>query len=82
MLIASELKYPYGVSNGTVYRDACIQNPTQPIYDEKGKYVERNVYFYDNPVSLQNENIGSARNRNIRFTGTMVYRPFEDLMLK
>lgn len=82
MLIASELKYPYGVSNGTVYRDACIQNPTQPIYDENGKYVERNVYFYDNPVSLQNENIGSARNRNIRFTGTMVYRPFEDLMLK
>ena len=82
MLIASELKYPYGVSNGTVYRDACIQNPTQPIYDENGKYVERNVYFYDNPVSLQNENIGSARNRNIRFTGTMVYRPFEDLILK
>lgn len=82
MLIASERKHPYGVSYGTVYRDACIQNPTQPVYDENGNYVERNVYFYDNPVSLQNENVGSARDRNIRFTGTMVFRPFEDLSFK
>lgn len=82
ILIANELKHPYGVSYGTVYRDACIQNPTQPIYNPDGTYLERNVYFYDNPVSLQNENIGSSRSRNIRFTGTMLYRPIEDLALK
>lgn len=82
ILIANERKRPYGVNYGTVYRDACIQNPTQPIYNPDGTYLERNVYFYDNPVSLQNENVGSSRSRNIRFTGTMVYRPYEDLSLK
>lgn len=73
-IIANESQYPYGYSPGTTYRDACIQNPTQPIYNDDGSYVERQVYFYDNPVSLQQENIGSSRNRNVRFTGTMIYR--------
>ncbi len=82
ILIANERKSPYGVNYGTVYRNACIHNPTQPIYDENGNYIERNVYFYDNPVSLQNESIGSSRSRNLRFTGTLVYRPFEDLSVK
>ncbi len=38
-----------------VYRQACIPNPTQPVYDENGKYVERDVYFYNNPVTAINE---------------------------
>ena len=81
-IIANESQYPYGYSPGTTYRDACIQNPTQPIYNDDGSYVERQVYFYDNPVSLQQENIGSSRNRNVRFTGTMIYRPIEELSFK
>lgn len=81
-IIANERKSPYGPSIGSVYRNACIQNPTQPIYDESGTYVERPVYFYDNPVSLLNEANGMSRSRNIRFTGTMIYRPIEELSFK
>ena len=81
-IIANERKSPYGVSAGTVYRYACIQNPTQPVYDENGDYIERDVYFYDNPVSLQKETSGISRSRNIRFTGSAIYRPIEELTLK
>lgn len=81
-IIGNERKSPYGFSVGTVYRYACIQNPTQPIYDENGDYVERSVYFYDNPVSLINETEGVARYRNIRFTGSMIFRPIEELTIK
>jgi len=65
-----------------VYRHACIQNPTQPVYDENGDYVERSVYFYNNPVSLLNEREAEYRNRNLRFTGTMELRPVKNLSLK
>ncbi len=65
-----------------IYRLACIQNPTQAVYDENGDYVERDVYFYDNPVSYINERIGTTRTRNIRFTGSMEFRPIESLSIK
>ena len=68
--------------NTNVYRYACIQNPTQPIYDEEGNYVERQVYFYDNPISLLNETEGMTRSRNVRFTGSLAYKPTSDLTLK
>jgi TonB-linked SusC/RagA family outer membrane protein len=68
--------------NSSVYRYATIQNPTQPVYDEQGNYVERAVYFYDNPVSLLNETIGMSRSRNLRFTGSMEFRPVENLAIK
>ncbi len=68
--------------NSNVYRYACIQNPTQPIYNEDGSYVERDVYFYDNPVSLLNETQGMTRSRNVRFTGSVTYKPYSDLTLK
>ncbi len=81
-IIANESKSPYGYNVGSAYRNACIQNPTQPIYHENGDYVERSVYFYDNPVSLQQEANGVNRKRNIRFTGSVVYRPIEELSFK
>ena len=80
-IIAGERNTPAGF-NTNVYRYACIQNPTQPIYDEEGKYVERQVYFYDNPVSILNETIGMTRSRNVRFTGSLEYKPYSDLTLK
>lgn len=64
------------------YRQACIQNPTQPIYDENGDYVERPVYFYNNPVTELNERDAEFRQRNIRFTGSAEYRPIKSLSLK
>ena len=81
-VMAYESKSPYGYNVGSAYRNACIQNPTQPIYNENGTYVERPVYFYDNPVSLQQETNGMSRRRNIRFTGSMIYRPIEELSFK
>jgi len=82
-LIANERKSNAGIGfNYNVYRMACIQNPTQPIYDENGDYVERNVYFYDNPISALEENTGTRRNRNVRFTGRLEYRPIQDLIIK
>lgn len=80
-MIANEVETTPGF-NSSVYRYACIQNPTQPIYDENGDYVERSVYLYDNPISLLNETIGMTRSRNIRFTGSMEYKPYEDLSIK
>ena len=80
-MIANESTSGVGF-NTNVYRYACIQNPTQPIYNEDGSYVERDVYFYDNPVSLLNEVDGVNQNRNVRFTGSLTYRPYEDLTLK
>lgn len=68
--------------NSSVYRYATIQNPTQPIYDEQGDYVERPVYFYDNPVSILNETEGMTRSRNLRFTGSVEFRPIENLAIK
>lgn len=65
-----------------IYRQACIQNPTQPVYDENGNYVERKVYFYDNPVSYLNERIGMSRSRNLMATGIIEFKPFEALTLK
>ncbi len=65
-----------------VYRQACIQNPTQPVYDSNGDYLERNIYFYNNPVPLLDEREAEYRNRNIRFTGTMDFRPIDGLSIK
>ncbi|WP_280743845.1 MULTISPECIES: TonB-dependent receptor [unclassified Parabacteroides] len=80
-LIANEQVRSLDFEKG-VYRQACIQNPTQPVYNDDGTYMERNVYFYDNPVSLLNEKLGEVRSRNIRFTGSMEFRPIESLALK
>lgn len=83
--IANERK-AYTASNTglfeDVYRQSSIQNPTQHIYDENGDYIERDVYFYTNPVSLLNEREGEYRNRNLRFTGSLEYRPISSLSLK
>lgn len=80
-IIADERNTGPGFNNN-VYRYATIQNPTQGIYNEDDTYVERPVYFYDNPVSLLNETIGMTRSRNIRFTGSMEIRPIDNFALK
>lgn len=80
-LIAGERNSDSNFSS-IVYRHACIQNPTQPVYDEKGNYVERPVYFYNNPVSEINETERMSRSRNLRFVGSMEYKPIESIALK
>ena len=80
-IIANEKKEGPAFDSG-IYRHACIQNPTQPIYQEDGSYVERPVYVYDNPVSLINERIGDVRYRNLRFTGSVQFNPIEGINLR
>ncbi len=81
-MIANEEKTDMPNNYDYIYRMACIQNPTQPVYDEDGNYVERKVYFYDNPVSYLNERIGMTRSRNLRATGGLEFKPTDALTFK
>ena len=81
-IIASEKNTDMPNNWSYIYRMACVQNPTQAVYDESGNYVERAIYNYDNPISYLYERIGMSRTRNIRFTGSMEFRPTEGLSLK
>ncbi|MNQ51017.1 Vitamin B12 transporter BtuB [compost metagenome] len=55
-----------------IYRQAIIRNPTEPIQQD-GKWFERDVYFYDNPVGYIEETTGENRYRNVRFDGSLKY---------
>lgn len=68
--------------NTYAYRQALIHNPTEPIKDEEGNWFERDLYFYDNPVSYICETIGEMKRKNIRFNGGLTFRPVESLILK
>ncbi len=65
-----------------VYRQACIHSPLEPVYDEDGMYTKRDIYFYQNPVSMINERLGMIRRRSVRFNGVAEYKPFEQLTFK
>lgn len=69
-------------SPGYVYRQACIHSPLEPAYDADGVYTKRNIYFYQNPISIMNEQTGMYRNRNVRFNGIAEFTPVEALTLK
>ncbi len=68
--------------NTYAYRQALIHNPTEPVKDENGEWFERDIYFYDNPVSYIRETIGEMKRKNMRFTGSLSYKPIESLTLK
>jgi len=71
-----------GGADGYAYRQAIIRNPTDNIYNEAGKWQERDVYFYDNPLSRINEATNDARLRETRVNGSLDYRPIKDLSIK
>lgn len=68
--------------NNYVYRQALIRNPTEPVKNADGSWYERDVYFYDNPVGYLKESDGENRYRNVRFTASLLYKPFEGLDIK
>ena len=68
--------------NTYAYLQALIHNPTEPVKDENGEWFERDIYFYDNPVSYIRETIGEMKRKNMRFTGSLSYKPIESLTLK
>ena len=62
-----------------VYRQAVIRNPTQPIYNPDGTYLEELSRFqYYNPVALQNGWEGDERNNRIRVTGDITFEPIKN----
>ncbi|MDQ1770662.1 SusC/RagA family TonB-linked outer membrane protein [Labilibaculum sp. A4] len=68
--------------NKYVYRQALIRNPTEPIKNEDGRWYERDVYFYDNPVAYLKESDGENKYRNVRFKASLTYKLFEGLNVK
>jgi len=44
-----------GVFNSYIYRQSVIRNPTDSILDFMGRWKERNIYFYDNPLGYIQE---------------------------
>ena len=81
-IMANETHSDTGFDPSYVYRQACIQNPTQPIKNDDGTWNERSVYFYDNPVSYIYERYGDKRGRNLRFNGVIEFKPIEELTFK
>ena len=81
-VMASESESNSGFTPSYVYRMACIQNPTQPIYNEDGTYCERAIYNYDNPIGMMQEREGMYRNRSIRFNGVAEFKPIDQLTIK
>jgi TonB-linked SusC/RagA family outer membrane protein len=68
--------------NNYVYRQAIIRNPTEPVKNTDGSWFERDVYFYDNPVAYLKESDGENRYRNVQFTASLTYKPFEGFDIK
>lgn len=68
--------------NTYVYRQALIHNPTEPVRNEDGSWFERDLYFYDNPVSYLEETTGETKRKNQRLSASLTYRPIESVTLK
>ncbi len=69
-------------ADGYAYRQAMIRNPTDQVKDDAGQWMERAVYFYDNPLSRIQEETRDNTFREMRISGSLVYRPVKDLSLK
>lgn len=81
-VMANETNVDSRVNASYAYRQACIQGPLQPVYNEDGSYVTRDIYLYANPMTLLKEQLGMYRNRNVRFNGTVEFKPWDPLTLK
>jgi TonB-linked SusC/RagA family outer membrane protein len=72
-----------GIFNPGVYRNSLTYNPTDRPFNDDGSYVEHpDKTDYQNPVSLLDNTIGSAKNTNLRTIGSITYLPINDLNIK
>lgn len=67
--------------NNYAYRQSVIRNPTDSV-QSNGKWVERDIYFYDNPVAYIMEANGQNIERDTRLNGSVTYTPIDDLNIK
>ena len=68
--------------NQEIYRQAIIRNPTDVIKDNTGKWQERDTYMYNNPVALLNEANGKNKDKETRYSGSVILTPISDLNMK
>jgi TonB-linked SusC/RagA family outer membrane protein len=68
--------------NTYVYRQALIRNPTDRPMDDDGNWIERDIYFYDNPSAYLQETDGLNERRNLRMAGSAIFTPIKDLNMK
>ncbi len=72
-----------GNYSGLVYRNALTFNPTSPLKDANGKWIEQpEKTDYMNPVALIEESKGVNQNNNFRTFGTLTLTPVNDLSIK
>lgn len=81
-LISRNEKSNNGGSSPYMWRQAIIRNPTDRIYNDSGKWQERDAYFYDNPLGMIHESIADRVFRETRLSGSLDYRPIDGLSLK
>lgn len=71
-----------GGFNTYVYRQSVIRNPTDSVYDYLGRWKERNIYFYDNPLGYIRETIARNENQETRLSGNITANLFKGFNLK
>lgn len=81
-VIHQNLNSEQGGAGGWAWRQAMIRNPTDRIRNDEGGWQERNAYMYDNPLGIIHETVNDQTFRETRFSGTVEYRPINDLSLK
>ncbi|WP_461133753.1 TonB-dependent receptor [Spirosoma lituiforme] len=69
--------------NGYTYRQALIQNPTQPITNADGSwYQQAGLFNYDNPLARIYESDGENKSLNTRYSGSLTWLPINGLQIK
>ena len=60
-----------GGFNSYVYRQSVIRNPTDSVRDFQGRWKERNIYFYDNPLAYMMETIARNESQETRLSASV-----------
>lgn len=71
-----------GSFSDNVWYQALIRNPTDNIFNEEGGYQERPGFNYDNPIGLIREVDGETENRDLRFDGSLTWRPIQNVSVQ
>ncbi|MCD8540478.1 MAG: SusC/RagA family TonB-linked outer membrane protein, partial [Leadbetterella sp.] len=81
-VINTSTRSEQGGAGGWAWRQAMIRNPTDAIQNADGSWKESNAYMYDNPLGIIHETINDNKSKEVRFSGSVDYRPIKDLSFK
>lgn len=72
-----------GSYDGSVWRQALIHNPTEPLQNADGSYYENTSLFeYENPLGRIYESDGVQNLSQIRVSSNVTYNPIRELTLR